>query len=147
LEIGRLRTRRRSGRNSYGTYVISDCHQGASSCTTITLSSGTIYFSGAVQWDHVCGNWILFDQLCGDTEAACGYPSRKLGRSLGVPGGRRADELRHALQLVCNTNRSSRQLEVSGQPQSVKERQQARFGGPAIFLPQTEKRSPVIEHS
>ncbi|MGB8907774.1 MAG: hypothetical protein WCC84_03390 [Candidatus Cybelea sp.] len=61
-----------SGRNSYGTYMVSGC--GASSCSTINLSGGTIYFPGAVQYDHVRGEWVLFDQLCGDTEAACSYP-------------------------------------------------------------------------
>jgi hypothetical protein len=61
-----------SGKSSAGTYMVSGC--GASSCSTITLSGGTIYFPGAVQWDGTRGNWVLFDQLCGDGEAACSYP-------------------------------------------------------------------------
>jgi hypothetical protein len=60
-----------SGRNSYGTYMLSGC--GASSCSTIPLSGGTIYFPGAVQWDNARGNWVVFDQLCNDTNAACSY--------------------------------------------------------------------------
>ena len=66
-----------SGRNSYGTYMLSDC--GASSCSTISLSGGTIYFPGAVQWDGTRGQWVLFDQLCGDTEAAWSYPVSSSG--------------------------------------------------------------------
>ena len=71
-----------SGRDSYGTYMVSAC--GASSCDTVTLSGGTIYFPGAVQWDHVRSNWVLFDQLCGDAEAACSYPVSDSG-ALGPP--------------------------------------------------------------
>jgi hypothetical protein len=61
-----------TGRNSYGTYMVSGC--GASSCSTIPLSGGTIYFPGSVQWDGARSQWVLWDQLCGDTEAACSYP-------------------------------------------------------------------------
>ncbi|MFY9885830.1 MAG: hypothetical protein WAL67_05955 [Candidatus Cybelea sp.] len=71
-----------SGRDSYGTYMVSGC--GASSCSTIPLSGGTIYFPGAVQWDGVRGEWVLFDQLCGDTTAACSYPVSASG-VLGSP--------------------------------------------------------------
>jgi hypothetical protein len=71
-----------SGRDSYGAYMVSAC--GASSCNTVTLSGGTIYFPGAVQWDGVRSNWVLFDQLCGDTEAACSYPVSDSG-VLGNP--------------------------------------------------------------
>ncbi len=70
------------GRDSYGTYMVSAC--GASSCNTVTLSGGTIYFPGAVQWDHVRSNWVLFDQVCGDTEAACSYAVSDSG-VLGTP--------------------------------------------------------------
>jgi hypothetical protein len=71
-----------SGRDSYGAYMVSAC--GPSSCNTVTLSGGTIYFPGGVQWDHVRSNWVLFDQLCGDTAAACSYPVSDSG-VLGNP--------------------------------------------------------------
>jgi hypothetical protein len=61
-----------SGRDSYGAYMVSSC--GYKSCSTVKLSGGTIYFPGAVQWDNVRHQWVLFDQRCGDTEAACSYP-------------------------------------------------------------------------
>jgi hypothetical protein len=57
---------------------------GASSCSTLPLSGGTIYFPGAVQWDNARGTWVAFDQLCGDTEAACSYPVSDSG-ALGSP--------------------------------------------------------------
>ena len=62
-----------SGRDSSGTYILSECAEGASSCSTITISGGTVYFPGAVQW-YTPGNYLsVSDQLCGDTEAACAY--------------------------------------------------------------------------
>ncbi|MGB8907775.1 MAG: hypothetical protein WCC84_03395 [Candidatus Cybelea sp.] len=71
-----------SGRNSYGTYMVSAC--GSSSCSTVNLTGGSIDFPGAVQWDKVRGEWVLWDQLCGDTEAACSYPVSASG-ALGSP--------------------------------------------------------------
>lgn len=66
-----------SGKDASGTYMVSDC--GASSCSTVSLSGGTIYFPGAVQWDGVRGNWVLFDQECGGATAACSYPVSSSG--------------------------------------------------------------------
>jgi len=71
-----------SGRDSYGTYMVSGC--GASSCSTIPLSGGTIYFPGGVQWDNSRGEWVLFDQLCNDSNEACSYPVSGSG-VLGTP--------------------------------------------------------------
>ncbi|MGB8907776.1 MAG: hypothetical protein WCC84_03400 [Candidatus Cybelea sp.] len=61
-----------SGRASDGSYMVSQCN--FKTCSTVNLSGGTIYFPGAVQWDNARHRWVLFDQLCGDTEAACSYP-------------------------------------------------------------------------
>jgi hypothetical protein len=61
-----------SGRNASGDYLLSAC--GATTCSTISLSGGTVYFPGAVQYDYVASTWVVFDQLCGDTNAACSYP-------------------------------------------------------------------------
>jgi hypothetical protein len=69
-----------SGKDSSGTYRVSGCS--TSSCSTINVTGGTIYFPGGVQYDWVRGTWVLWDQLCGDTEAACSYavsPSGALG--------------------------------------------------------------------
>ncbi|MFZ0363731.1 MAG: hypothetical protein WAL67_05950 [Candidatus Cybelea sp.] len=61
-----------SGRTIYGDYMASACN--TSSCNTIDLTGGTIYFPGAVQWDGRRGNWVLFDQTCNATAASCSYP-------------------------------------------------------------------------
>ncbi len=59
------------GRNDLKQFMFSRC--GASKCRTIKLSGGTIYFPGAVQWDQTEDSWVLFDQRCGNTIAACSY--------------------------------------------------------------------------
>jgi hypothetical protein len=61
-----------SGMDASGVYILSRCN--ASSCTTINLSGGTVYYPGAVQWDSIHRTWVVFDQLCHDTTAACSYP-------------------------------------------------------------------------
>ncbi len=60
------------GRDMTKKYILSDC-SGALVCRTITLTGGTIYFPGAVQWDQKEYSWVLFDQRCGNTNAACSY--------------------------------------------------------------------------
>lgn len=71
-----------SGRNASGEYILSRCS--ASSCATVRLSGGTLYFPGAVEWDNRNGTWVVFDQLCNDTAAACSYPVSARG-VLGPP--------------------------------------------------------------
>ncbi len=60
------------GRDDTKKYILSDC-SGAFACETVSLSGGTIYFPGAVQWDQKEYSWVLFDQRCGNTNAACSY--------------------------------------------------------------------------
>ncbi len=71
-----------SGRDISGAYVASAC--GPATCSTISLSGGTIYFPGPVQWDGVRRKWVLFDEVCEDTAAACSYPVSAKG-VLGTP--------------------------------------------------------------
>ena len=59
------------GRTLLKRYIVSEC--GASSCTTVKLRGGKIYYPGAVQWDQKEYSWVLFDQLCGGKNAACSY--------------------------------------------------------------------------
>lgn len=60
------------GKDSSGVFILSGC--GPSSCSTIPLSGGTIYFPGAVQWVGAAGTWVVFDQICGGRTGACSYP-------------------------------------------------------------------------
>jgi hypothetical protein len=62
-----------SGKDSSGSYMLSECKAGSTSCTTITISGGTIYFPGMVQWYKPSSYLAVGDQLCGDTEASCIY--------------------------------------------------------------------------
>ncbi|MGA7354144.1 MAG: hypothetical protein WA431_01280 [Candidatus Cybelea sp.] len=54
------------------SYILSGC--GASSCSTIPISGGTIHEAGAVQWDRVRGEWLVFDPQCDGQDSACSYP-------------------------------------------------------------------------
>ncbi len=59
------------GRDKQKNYIVSSC--GGFVCRTIDLTGGKIYFPGAVQWDQKEYSWVLFDQRCGNTTAACSY--------------------------------------------------------------------------
>jgi hypothetical protein len=59
------------GKDASGNFILSFC--GASSCGTIPLTGATIYFPGAVLWDNTRSQWVVFDQSCGGTSAACSY--------------------------------------------------------------------------
>jgi hypothetical protein len=62
---------------AYSTTVVSSC--GASSCSTVNLSGGTIGFPGAIEYDTVSKNWVIFDQYCDETEGSCSYPVSATG--------------------------------------------------------------------
>lgn len=59
------------GKTLLKRYILSDC--GASSCSTIKLTGGRIYYPGAVQWDQKEYSWVLFDQRCGRNVGSCSY--------------------------------------------------------------------------
>ena len=64
------------------SFILSVC--GPSTCSTLPTSGGTIYFPGNVQWDGARRTWVVFDQLCNNTNAACSYPVSESG-ALGSP--------------------------------------------------------------
>ena len=68
------------GKTSTGSFILSSCN--LSSCSTIPITGGTIYYPGTVQWDSIRGNWVVFDDLCGEVSATCSYPVSE-GGSLG----------------------------------------------------------------
>jgi len=59
------------GLDASGNFILSFC--GASSCTTIPTSGGTITYPGAVQFDRVRGQWVVFDQQCNGAQSSCSY--------------------------------------------------------------------------
>ncbi len=62
--------------------VISKCR--ASSCRTVKLRGGSIFSPGAIAWDNVHGNWIIFDSYCHESATTCSYPVSKEG-VVGTP--------------------------------------------------------------
>jgi len=61
------------GRDDSGNFTLGEIPAGSNTGHVITVTGGTIYFPGFVQW-YAPGNYVAVDdQLCGDTEAACIY--------------------------------------------------------------------------
>lgn len=60
------------GTDSTGHFALAGCS--SSACFPISISGGTIHFPGAVQWDRVRSQWIVFDQFCNNTQSSCSYP-------------------------------------------------------------------------
>lgn len=53
------------GRSEAGTFVLSELPKGAKTAKTVTISGGTIYYPGMVQWDASADALIVGDQSCG----------------------------------------------------------------------------------
>lgn len=58
--------------NSF-TFILSECPSGSSSCSTLNISGGTLYFPGGVNWDRVNDDLVVGDQECGAVAASCQY--------------------------------------------------------------------------
>lgn len=84
-------------------FILSRC--GTSTCKTINLTGGTIYFPGMVQWDSSASKWVIGDQSCGakNTQNSCVYSvsrSGVIGKKtplLNKAGGRLCDMLQGTL--------------------------------------------------
>jgi hypothetical protein len=75
-----------SGKNESDDYILSECAAGGTSCSTVTISGATIYFPGAVTYYAKKSEVVAWDQLCGDTEASCGYAMTISGSTGTVVG-------------------------------------------------------------
>ena len=53
-----------NGFDTSGNFILSECPAGSSGCSTVTLSGGTVYYPGMVQWSSVNQSWVVGDQLC-----------------------------------------------------------------------------------
>lgn len=73
------------GRDANGDFMLSELPRGAASANTITLSGGTIYFPGMVQWDASKSDLIVGDQSCGNSYVSCVY-SVTVSKSGGTIG-------------------------------------------------------------
>jgi hypothetical protein len=74
------------GKTSNGTFVLGEVPAGDTTGQVITISGGTIYFAGMVQWYKPGGYVAVGDQLCGDTEAACVYSIQISGSQGTITG-------------------------------------------------------------
>jgi hypothetical protein len=73
-----------SGRSPSGAYMLSELPKGSHSMSTVSLSGGTIYFPGTVQW--VGKTIVLGDQACGNASASCFYEASASGSGLQITG-------------------------------------------------------------
>ena len=74
------------GRTYSGSFILSELPAGSAAFHTVTLSGGTIYFPGMVQW-YSPGNYLaLGDQLCGDVPASCIYHVKISGNMGKIKG-------------------------------------------------------------
>lgn len=61
------------GRDDSGKFMLSELSKGAKSPHTLSVSGGTIYFPGMVQWIATKRNLLVGDQSCGNAYASCLY--------------------------------------------------------------------------
>ncbi|HZV76671.1 MAG TPA: hypothetical protein VFF63_02790 [Candidatus Babeliales bacterium] len=75
-----------SGRNASGDFALGEVPNGSTSGYVITITGGTIYFPGFIQW-YKPGDYIVSaDQLCGDTESSCVYWIKISGKNGTIIG-------------------------------------------------------------
>lgn len=70
------------GIDALGHFLLSKCN--ASSCSTITLTGGSLFSPGAVAWDSVKKTLVVFDSYCHDLPNTCSYPISADG-AVGTP--------------------------------------------------------------
>jgi hypothetical protein len=56
-----------------GAFELSELPKGANRMHTVSITGGTIYYPGLVQWSAATHSLYVGDQLCGDAYAACIY--------------------------------------------------------------------------
>lgn len=71
------------GRDANGNFMLSELPKGASSAHTVTISGGTIYYPGMVEWDATKRELVVGDQSCGNVYSSCVY-ALKISKSTGT---------------------------------------------------------------
>ena len=72
------------GFSNSGTWILSGCPAGSSSCHTLSVSGASPYFPGGLNWDRVGGNLIIGDQECGGNLESCQYTATVSGSSVTI---------------------------------------------------------------
>jgi hypothetical protein len=65
-------------------YILSECS--SSSCSTMNVSGGTLYFPGGLNWDRVNNNLVAGDQECNAQFASCQYQMTVSGSTATITG-------------------------------------------------------------
>jgi hypothetical protein len=61
------------GRDEGGSFMLSELPSRAQTAETITVSGGTIYFPGMVEWDAKRRRLVVGDQSCDNVYSSCAY--------------------------------------------------------------------------
>ncbi len=74
------------GFSTAGSYILSECASGSNSCSTLSVSGGSISFPGGLNWDRVNNNLIAGDQECNGQAASCQYAMTISGSTATITG-------------------------------------------------------------
>ena len=67
-------------------FILSECSSGSSSCHTLSISGGTLYFPGGLNWDGVNANLVTGDQECNEESESCQYQMTISGSTATITG-------------------------------------------------------------
>ncbi len=68
------------------TYLLSECSSGSGSCHSLSLSGGSLFFPGGLNWDRVNNNLVAGDQECNEEAASCQYQMTISGSTATITG-------------------------------------------------------------
>ena len=67
-----------------GSYALDQSPAGSGTLSELTISGGTLFFPGMIQWNKVAGDLVLGDQLCNDVPGSCLYSASVSGSSVTI---------------------------------------------------------------
>jgi len=73
------------GEGSFG-YALTELPAGSSTLSSVTISGGTLFFPGGLNWNTGSSSLMLGDQECGDTTASCIYSATVSGGTATITG-------------------------------------------------------------
>lgn len=74
------------GFTSYNVPIFSKCAAGSGSCSTLSLSGGTIFFPGGLNWDRIHNQLLAGDQSCNSEASSCLYAMTISGSAATIVG-------------------------------------------------------------
>jgi hypothetical protein len=67
-----------------GSYVLDVSPAGSGTLSAVTVSGGTIFFPGMIQWNKAASDLVLGDQLCNDAPGSCLYSASVSGSTATI---------------------------------------------------------------